>query len=242
MRIYIKGMFVFLWLAVSCCYGLILSLLCYGNPSINFYFTRFFAWGATRIVGVRIITEGSENSESFQPCIYVANHQSNFDAITYGSISVHRTVIIGKKELFWMPFFGLYFVAAGNILIDRNRKSQAVAGLTKATDAIRKRRISIWIFPEGTRNKGPDPLLPFKKGAFHMAIRAQVPVVPIVSAPLKPILGQIRKGGGRVDLRVRFLPPIPTLGMNDKDVDRLSVEVKEKMLEAFRGLSIPPIS
>lgn len=98
-------------------------------------------------------------------------------------------------------------------------------------------------FPEGTRNHSGDPLLPFKKGAFYMAIAAKVPIVPIVCAPLHRVFSwKERRLGG--DLHIRILPPIQTAHLSgDKsagDVEKLLQETREKMLEAFRGLSALP--
>src|SRR6185437_9234683 len=137
-----------------------------------------------------------------QPCIYVANHQGSLDIATFGSFYPRKTVVIAKKEILYLPVLNLYFKAAGNLLIDRGNRSRAVASLAKAVRAIREKGASVWIFPEGTRNRTADPILPLKKGAFHMAIEAQVPVVPVICAPIRGILDwkAVRSGGV---LRVR---------------------------------------
>ena len=88
-------------------------------------------------------------------------------------------VAVGKKSLLWLPFFGLIFWLSGNVLIDRSNRSRAIGTIGQVVDRIKHHGTSIWMFPEGTRSQGRG-LLPFKAGAFHTAVQAEVPVVPIV--------------------------------------------------------------
>ena len=85
----------------------------------------------------------------------------------------------GQKSLLWLPLFGLIFWLSGNVLIDRSNRSRAIGTIGQVVDRIKNRGTSIWMFPEGTRSQGRG-LLPFKAGAFHTAVQAEVPVVPIV--------------------------------------------------------------
>src|SRR4051812_43068242 len=105
-----------LWLTLCSCVGIVYSVLRWGNLNIDRDFARVFSWGALRILGIRIQVEGREHLENAQPCIYVANHQSNLDMAVFGPVYPARTVVIGKKELKWVPFFGILFMAAGNIM------------------------------------------------------------------------------------------------------------------------------
>jgi lysophosphatidate acyltransferase len=98
-------------------------------------------------------------------------------------------------------------------------------------------RQSVYIFPEGTRSYYDHPdLLPFKKGAFHLAIQAQVPIVPIVVANYSNVLNMKRKifTTGRIPIRV--LEPISTKGKTKEDVDGLLQEVREKMLSQLKNM------
>jgi 1-acyl-sn-glycerol-3-phosphate acyltransferase len=234
--IYFRLFFVFLWLFMSCTVGLVLCVFRWGDLNLDRSFGRLFAWGAIRFSGVKVEVEGLEHLEAQQPCIYVANHQSGLDMATFGSIYPHRTVVVGKKELLYIPFFGLYFKAAGNIVLNRQKRVSAIAGLSEAAKFIRKNKASVWIFPEGTRNRTDEPMMPFKKGAFYMALQAQVPIVPVVSSPLYEVVSwkEKRLNGGRVRLRV--LPPIDTSTYGPKEVERLSNDVRAKMVEGLKGL------
>ena len=89
--------------------------------------------------------------------------------------------ILAKKELQWTPLLGQFMTAAGAIFVDRGNNARAVRSLTAAGETMRSRNQSIWIFPEGTRSmREHNDMLPFKKGAFHLAVNAQVPIIPIV--------------------------------------------------------------
>jgi lysophosphatidate acyltransferase len=123
------------------------------------------------------------------------------------------------------------------VFIERTSRSQAVAAFDKAAQQMHSERQSVYIFPEGTRSYYDHPdLLPFKKGAFHLAIQAQVPVVPIVVANYSNVLNMKRKifTTGRIPIRV--LEPISTKGMTKEDVDGLLQEVREKMLSQLKNM------
>lgn len=235
---YLRIILVSLWLIVASLVGTFYALLKWGNLDINRDFARVFSWMALRILGIRVVVEGREHLESHQPCIYAVNHQSNLDMATFGVLYPRKTVVIGKKEVSWIPVFGLFYKAAGNILIDRNKTTKAVAGLAQAVEVIQRKGVSIWIFPEGTRNRAGIGLLPFKRGAFHMAIQAGIPVVPIVSEPLGPLISWKHRHSRRGVLRIRVLPPIETTGIQKNQIESLANEVRNKMLEALHGLSI----
>jgi lysophosphatidate acyltransferase len=87
-----------------------------------------------------------------------------------------------KKSLKYIPIFGQFLHAAGAVFIDRGNNAAAVRSLQSAGDEIKRRHISIWVFPEGTRTSHPyHDIRPLKKGAFHLAIQAGLPLVPVVA-------------------------------------------------------------
>lgn len=117
------------------------------------------------------------------------------------------------------------------VFIDRGNRTNATAALDGAARTITEDRQSVYLFPEGTRSHTLKPeLLPFKKGAFHLAIKAQVPIVPIVVANYSNVLHVKSKvfRAGRVPVQV--LEPVPTKGLRPEDVDVLVTQVREKML------------
>jgi lysophosphatidate acyltransferase len=234
---YLKCLLIYLYELPAVSWAFLLSVARWGHPANNRMAARGFAWGILKIWGVDLEIENEEGLYATQPCVYACNHQGAMDVPIFGWIFPTKTVVVGKKELLWIPIFNLFFLAAGNIAINRQRRAKSVASLGEAVDAIKERKVSVWIFPEGTRNRTSEPLLPFKKGAFYMAIQAQVPIVPVVAAPTKAYFDSEKKimHGGRI--RVRVLPPIETRGMNESQISELSDKVRGKMLEAFLSLA-----
>ena len=235
-----KLFLIYLWLALSCVVGFFACLFIPFGVDPTALTANLFSWLALKICRTTVTYTGLENLYANTPCIYVCNHQSGMDMATFGAIYPLNTKIIAKSELRFVPVFGFFLWFAGHIFINRSKKSSAISGLDKAVAAIRKRRVSIWIFPEGTRNKTGQGLLPFKKGAFHMAIAAGIPVVPLVSSNIKDICIWENRfiQGGHVTITV--LPAISTQGMTKNDVESLRATVHQKMLDALEPTTLPP--
>lgn len=132
----------------------------------------------SKVIGVNLEITVAPEAQNAGPAIYVANHQNNYDLFTLPAVVPQSTVSMGKHSLKWIPFFGQLYWLSGNILINRGNRSKAMGTLDKSVDKIKKAGLSVWMFPEGTRSYGRG-LLPFKTGAFHTAMNAQVPVVPV---------------------------------------------------------------
>lgn len=188
-------------------------------------------------LGLRTRVRGREHLMERRPCIYIANHQSALDVPVLAELYPPHTVVIGKKELKNIPFFGWLYVATGNILIDRKHNPSAVGRLREAEAAIRERGVSVWIFPEGTRGSVPGRLLPFKKGAFYMAAATGAPLVPVVTAPLQPVFDLKRRHLRSSTVEVRILEPIPTEGLTDADVGPLMRRTWERMQRELDAMS-----
>lgn len=236
---YLELFLMAIWIIVSSTLGLFVAITRWGNPSNNAIYGRMYSFILV-IVGFKIQVEGKENLTAHQPCIFIANHQSGFDVPVIGRFFPFKTLIIGKKEIIWIPFFGPIFAAGGNLFIDRSNKRKAIEGLAKISRAVHERGASILVFPEGTRNRAMKGILPFKKGAFHMAIQTQVPIVPIVVQEFHTMMNfkeRWFKRGSTVKAKV--LGPIPTKGltMDGKDVDVLSALCRQKMLDALKEIS-----
>ena len=123
------------------------------------------------------------------------------------------------------------------VFIERTSRSQAVAAFDKAAEQMHSDRQSVYIFPEGTRSYYDHPdLLPFKKGAFHLAVQAQVPIVPIVVANYSNVLNVKRKLFRTGRIPIRILAPVSTKGKTKEDVDGLLKEVRDKMLLQLKDL------
>lgn len=180
-------------------------------------------------LGLRADVRGREHLTTQRPCVYVANHQSMYDVPVLAELYPENTVVVGKRELRRIPLFGWLYAATGNILIDRSDNPSAVVRLREAEEAIAGRGVSVWIFPEGTRATEPGRLLPFKKGAFYMAVAAQVPIVPIVVEPIAPFFDAGRRHIRPGTVRVGVLAPIETAGLTEAGVPDLMARTHERM-------------
>lgn len=133
----------------------------------------------------------------------------------------------------------VYTVALSKtVFIERKSRSQAVAAFDAAAEQMHKHKQSVYIFPEGTRSYYDHPdMLPFKKGAFHLAVQAQVPIVPVVVANYSNVLDMRRKVFKAGTIPASVLQPIETKGKAKEDVDALVEEVRSAMLEELRRIS-----
>jgi 1-acyl-sn-glycerol-3-phosphate acyltransferase len=131
-----------------------------------------------RFLGIKVEIRGLENVKD-HPVVYIGNHQNTYDIFTVANAVRKNTVSVGKKSLKWAPFFGQVYWLSGNILIDRGNRTKAHGTIGQAAAKIKDKKISVWLFPEGTRSNGRG-LLKFKSGAFYTAQMAGVPIVPVV--------------------------------------------------------------
>jgi 1-acyl-sn-glycerol-3-phosphate acyltransferase len=136
---------------------------------------RAILWASATPVSVR----GLENIRLDAAQVVVSNHVSWYDVFAIASVLPVPFHFVAKKELERVLFFGTAWKAAGHISIDRSDRQRAIYNLRQAGEKIRKERSTVIVFPEGTRSR-TGQLQAFKKGAFMLAIEAQVPVVPTV--------------------------------------------------------------
>ena len=206
-----------------------------GNRQTLYVFGKVFCRVFVKGAGCRVEVEHRERIEECRPCVIVANHQSFVDVATFGSFFPRRTVSAGKREIGRIPFFGWFYRLSGNLIIDREHARSARDSLASAAETIRNEKISVWFMPEGHRNTS-GTLLPFKSGAFRLAIAAGVPILSIVAAPISAVIDPPNRRLRRGTLRVRVLDPVPTAGLGPKDVAALSERVRAAMQAASDDL------
>ena len=223
-----------LYSALASLAGLFLCLLRPFDPENTRRCARLFALPSQRFLGIRVEADLEELHKQQQACVIVANHQSNYDLFVLGGTVPSRTVSLGKKSLKWIPLFGQLYWLAGNVLLDRGNAQRAKQAMLATTQTLRERQVSIWVFPEGTRNQKTE-LLPFKKGAFQMAIAAGAPIVPVcISRYVESLdLGRLES----VLVKIRALPAIPTIGLTLDDMPALIERCRARNSEAIDELS-----
>ena len=98
-----------------------------------------------------------------------------------GCVFPPYTSVTAKSSLKWVPFLGQFMALSKTVFINRTSRSAALAAFSQAAETMHSEQQSVFIFPEGTRSYANTPtLLPFKKGAFHLAVQAQIPIIPVV--------------------------------------------------------------
>ncbi len=130
---------------------------------------------------------------------------------------------------------------SGTVFIDRANRKDAVASFDSAVRQIQGDKQSVWIFPEGTRSNFTTPdLLPFKKGAFHLAIQAGVAIVPVVVQNYSHLYNTRNRTFNSGTVKVVVLDPITTVSLTAADVDALAIDTRQKMLMALEALHPNP--
>lgn len=160
-----------------------------------------------KLIGVRVRMEGLENIPA-GTCIFAANHVSNIDPLAFVPNIPRRVSVALKKELFRMPILSYGMKLSKFIVVDRASRQAAADSLRQSIQYLND-GLSFAIYPEGTRS--PDGrLLPFKRGAFLMAVQTGVPIVPVSIAGALKLM---RKGELAIhpgEVVVRFQPPVDT--------------------------------
>ena len=186
-----------------------------------------------RAAGMRVVTHGREAIDTTRSHVYVVNHVSIMDipAILH---AVPDHGFVAKRELSKVPFFGAAARAVGVVYIDRENRKSALAAYEEAAINVREGR-SVIVFPEGTRGSNYS-LRPFKKGPFVLAIRAGVPIIPVIMHGTIEITpnGSLDVTPGTVN--IHLLDPIPTDGLAYDDRDALADLVQARMIEAMAAL------
>lgn len=213
------------------------------RSSINFIVARSMAFLSQHLINLKYVVQGKENliKPDGKPIIYLANHQDALDIIAMGVIIPENVVVLAKKSIKYIPFLGWFMLLANNIFIDRKNKQSALETMGKVADELNEKGLGVWIYPEGTRSGQNDrSLLPFKKGAFFMAIEGKVPIVPIVISTYSPLYDTKIKDFHDGIVTIKVLPEINTDGMKIEDVNKLIEHTRNSMLIALQELESVP--
>ncbi len=196
------------------------------------FLCRFISWSMSVLLFIPMRLHRNKNIDRSAAYVIVANHKSNYDAPVAAASTMGNVRFLIKNELLKVPLLGSLFKRTA-VSVDRSspesrrRSMEVLAAYLAQGD-------SIFLFPEGTRNKTRDQvLIPFKDGAFRLAIELQVPVLPMVYIntqtvmPNKPLI--MRPG----TIHIYELDPIPTIGLQLEDVATLREQVRSVMQQAY---------
>ena len=194
-------------------------------------------WGKVALLAnrVKVKIEGLENLNGEGPYVFMSKHQGSYDIFALLGHLPYQFKWLAKKELFSIPFFGWAMAAAGYISIDREGTRETVEAMNVAAQKIQD-GMSVVIFPEGSRS--PDgSIQPFKKGGFTLAIKSNVPVVPIAISGSRDIMPKDKLTATAGKIRMFVDHPIETQHCSSKDRGPLMKKVRETISENFKLIS-----
>jgi 1-acyl-sn-glycerol-3-phosphate acyltransferase len=189
-------------------------------------------WGAKTWLtacGAKVEVKGLENLEEGRSYVFISNHRSYLDTATLFFFAGKKMGLVAKKELLKVPVFGQGMSFVNIIAIDRSNPERALQSMEKAREVMRQ-GYSFGVFVEGTRAM-PGELLPFKKGAFHLAMQTDAPIVPVAIKETDWMMGK-RTGvayGGTIEMVL--LPPIETHDVEESSLMDLLQQTRKAIAE-----------
>ncbi|XP_071960974.1 1-acyl-sn-glycerol-3-phosphate acyltransferase beta-like [Antedon mediterranea] len=244
-KFYAKNITLLFWHGFIAVFVAIASLPNPGDQS-NMRFWRIFVdfFNTHWLFGINVKVENGEILETDKACIVVSNHQDTMDIAASVAFWPSRCTIVAKKSLQYAFTFGIASMLAGAVFVKRRRDPvEAKKNVDKCVNLMKYHNVKIWMYPEGTRSGNNQiDMLPFKKGAFHMAIQAQVPIVPVVFSYYKHQYNTQLRKFDKVNITARILEPIETKGMTEENLETLLETCRNRMLETYYQISkyLPP--
>jgi 1-acyl-sn-glycerol-3-phosphate acyltransferase len=213
----------------------IIGALILGKPHFVYPWAEFGARRWLRLSGAKVVVRGKELLDPKQTYVFISNHRSYLDTATLFLHTGRRIGLLAKKELLKVPILGYGMGFVNVMAIDRTNRERALETTEAATARIRS-GISFGVFAEGTRAM-PGELLPFKKGAFYMAVQAGVPIVPVAMKNTDVLMGK-RTGVARAGvIEMVMLPPVSTANPAYKDDVTELIEKVHSAIAAELGVA-----
>jgi 1-acyl-sn-glycerol-3-phosphate acyltransferase len=190
---------------------------------------RLWASMVLGLAGARVRVHHAERLDVNANYVVAANHLSLMDTPLMLQALPIEFKFLAKRELLRMPFIGWYLNRGGHLTVDRGSLRSSLASMNECARLIRERRLSVLIFPEGTRGLGE--LQPFKDGAAYLAIQAGVPIAPVAIHGTEDVLAAKSSHFRAADVDVIIGEPLPVAGLTLKDRGRLTAELQARVAE-----------
>ena len=220
-----------IWAAVVTIFsgiGTVLTIAVTSNPLLFNFWSKVWGIGMTAGMGIRVKTHGATSIPRDGSYVFAINHQVALDIPAVGSAIPVPFGWVAKAELRKVPFLGAAIKSSPSVFIDRSHPKRSVETMRMAGEQIRN-GVSVAIFPEGSRSHGGG-LQPFKRGAFLLAIEAQVPVVPVTIVNGYRLFNEVTRKARPGTMHIHFGQPIDITGWERKDIPRLVERVREAMM------------
>ncbi len=194
--------------------------------------TAIWSEVSAALAGITFDITGEENLWSHRPAVFIFNHQSSIDPLILARLIRRDFTGIGKKEIQYFPIIGPAMKYADVVFIDRGSTEKAIRAIKPVIEAITDEKLSVCLAPEGTRSPGAK-LGRFKKGAFHIAMQAGAPIVPIVIHNARDCLPKGRHIARPATIKVTVLPPVKTSKWTTKKLNQQVDKIRQMYLETL---------
>lgn len=212
--------------AVMITIAVVTSVFAPSGPWQRFLY-RSWASMVLFVIGARVRVRGLENLDPNANYVVASNHLSLMDTpLLFGSMPVDFK-FLAKRELLKVPFIGWYLKRGGHLTVSRGSVRSSLESMNECAALIRERRLSVLIFPEGTRGLGE--LQPFKDGAAYLAIQSGVPLAPVAIAGTQNVLPAKSSYFRSADVELRIGEPMPVAGLTLKDRRELTHQLEQRV-------------
>jgi 1-acyl-sn-glycerol-3-phosphate acyltransferase len=231
MRYVLRYLLIVLYTVFWGTLGLLFSAFDRSGESVIWVARNWVRWILVSC-GVRVDASGLEHHDPSRSYVVMANHQSVWDTAAIVATLPSSFRFVAKRELTWIPFFGWALAASGHVIIDRSNREASVRSLERAAGRVRNGK-TVVIFPEGTRQPA-GKIGEFKSGGFHLALTAQVPILPASVSGSSRITPphSLRIESGRI--HVHYGEPIPTEGLTLDDRQQLKERTRSAIAAGFQ--------
>lgn len=226
-----------LWLPLMAITRLVTAPLDKGQYWVGLLFRKIGVVTATLNPLWHFRVTGVMPADPRRPYVVVSNHESFVDILLISHLPWEMKWL-SKVEILRIPVLGWNMVLAGDVPVERGTRKSALKALRRCQKVL-ARRVSVMMFPEGTRSE-TDDMLPFKEGAFRLAIDSRVPILPLVVRGTRNALPKHGWRFGRSDAEVRVLAPIETAGLTAKDVSVLTQRVRDLIFNEREAMRLTP--
>lgn len=210
-----------------------------GDTRNNKIFCNAINFLLLKILGIKLAVDTTEAVYNQRSAVVIANHQGVMDVISCGAVLPKRSSTLGKQSLGWIPVWGTIFRRGGNILVNRGDSTARRQAMQKLTDVIRKNKASLWVFPEGTRNKS-NRIRRFHDGAFRCAQLNKTCIQPVVISTYNGIVNLKKWRAGTIAIKV--LPPVEMGAETDTSIGAVVERVKDLMQAEIDRLDLLALS
>lgn len=212
------------------------------NEYTQYVMARAFHFLVSHVLGIKIVIKNEERLLK-TPAVVISNHQSIVDLHILGRVFMPGYTVTAKKALKYIPILGWVMAGSGAFFLDRSKGEKAKAVLNQALVQLKKDDRALFIFPEGTRSATKKlDLLPFKKGAFHLAKQAKIPIIPVAVSNYSTLFNSRDKTFNRGTIIIDVLPPVSTedVETND-DVTELTLKVRDQIQASIESMGYAPV-